>query len=213
MLVWGWLCVCIHLIWCLIQQVNTSSVNNSSTKLTACRWIGSQTVKTAYRDILSDERTVMIQPSLGLAFWRWRSWWGSHMFVWHQSATIIPKIVWHPSEMIIPWTSGSGDTRIKPFSRVFVNLLPVSMVESPINPTAFSCQKHRKTAPKSYRSASSCPHGHDLGQGLKTSFVTLIIGTSELKCPPYPTVSCDARDHFSAGSWKLFSVFLGAKCW
>ena len=90
--------------------------------------------------------------------------------------------------MIIPWTSGSGDTRIKLFSRVFVNLLPVSMVESPINPTAFSCQKHRKTAPKSDRSASSRPHAHDLGQGLKTSFATLKRGQSELKLPPYPII-------------------------
>ena len=111
--------------------------------------------------------------------------------------------------MIIPWTSGSGDTRIKPFSRVFVNLLPVSMVESPINPTAFSCQKHRKTAPKSDRSASSCPHGHDLGQGLKTSFVTLIIGQSSSNAPlPYCELRC-SRSFFSGIMETFFCVFGG----
>ena len=45
--------------------------------------------------------------------------------------------------------------------------------------------KHIKNSDMRYdRSASSRPHAHDLGQGLKTSFATRKMGQSELKLSP-----------------------------
>ena len=51
MFVRGCLYVCTLLIWCLMQQVVMPGVNNSSTKLAACRSFWSQTVKTAMKDV------------------------------------------------------------------------------------------------------------------------------------------------------------------